>query len=102
MSGEADGEDLYLILATATAGPTTRYANGARHRVLVFARAASHDAAMATATAGLAEQGWGEPGFQKVGIIELGPHLTADDRAPAEHALAHGFALRVYDQPVNG
>lgn len=91
-----DAEELYLILATAAAGPTTRYPTGERRRVLLFARAASHDQALAVATAGLAEQGWGEPAFQKAGIIELGPHLSADDRAPAEHALAHGFALRVY------
>lgn len=95
---EPGDEDLYLILATASAGPTTRYAVGSRHTVLVFARAASHDAALATATAGLAEQGWGEPGFQKVGIIELGPHLSAQDRAPAEHAMAHGCAIRVYSR----
>jgi len=94
MSDEA--EELYLILATAAAGPTTRYPAGERRRVLLFARAGSHDQALAVATAGLAEQGWGEPAFQKAGIIELGPHLSADDRAPAEHALAHGFALRVY------
>jgi len=91
-----DAEELYLILATAAAGPTTRYPTGERRRVLLFARAASHDQALAVATAGLAEQGWGEPAFQKAGIIELGPHLSADDRAPAEHALTHGFALRVY------
>lgn len=91
-----DAEELYLILATAAAGPTTRYPTGERRRVLLFARAASHDQALAVATAGLAEQGWGEPAFQKAGIIELGPHLSAEDRAPAEHALAHGFALRAY------
>jgi len=95
MSEDA-AEELYLILATAAAGPTTRYASGERRRVLLFVRAGSHDAALAGATAGLAEQGWGEPAFQKAGIIELGPHLTADDRAPAEHALEHGFAMRVY------
>lgn len=89
-------DELFLILAQATAGPTTRFTSGARHTVLAFAKAASHDAALAVATAGLAEQGWGEPAFQKAGIIELGPHLRDEDRAPAEHALAHGFALRIY------
>ena len=93
-----DDEDLYLILASASAGPTTRYPVGSRHRLLVFARAASHDRALAVATEGLAEQGWGEPGFEKAGIIELGPHLSAEDRAPAEHALAHGVAIRVYSR----
>ena len=90
------GDELYLVLAQAVAGPTTRYPPGERRAVLVFARAASHDAALAVATAGLAEQGWGEPAFQKVGIIELGPHLSPEDRAPAEHAMAHGCAVRVY------
>jgi|GEM_PF-2856543 len=102
MSGP-DDEELYLILATAAAGPTTRYPVGSRQRVLVFARATSHDRALAVATEGLAEQGWGEPGFEKAGIIELGPHLSADDRAPAEHALAHGYAIRVLSRggPAN-
>ncbi|WP_296600429.1 hypothetical protein [Phenylobacterium sp.] len=95
MSEETTGE-LYLILATAAAGPTTRYPTGERRRVLLFVRAGSHDAALARATAGLSEHGWGEPEFIKAGIFELGPHLSADDRAPAEHALVHGFALRVY------
>lgn len=94
------GDELYLIMATAEAGPTTRYPVGSRHAVLVFARAGSHDAALAVGTAGLAEQGWGEPAFQKVGIIELGPHLSAEDRAPAEHAMAHGCAVRVYERPT--
>jgi hypothetical protein len=94
----AANEDLYLILANAAAGPTTRYPVGSRHRVLVFARAGSHDGALAVATEGLAAQGWGEPGFEKVGIIELGPHLSAEDRAPAEYALAHGCAIRVYSR----
>jgi len=92
-------EDLYLILAMASAGPTTRYEVGSRHTLLVFARAGSHDQALAVATAGMAEQGWGEPAFQKAGIIELGPHLSAEDRAPAEHAMAHGCAVRVYERP---
>ncbi|HEX7885994.1 MAG TPA: hypothetical protein VF474_08455 [Phenylobacterium sp.] len=96
---EAADETLYLILANAAAGPTTRYPVGTRRRVLVFARAGSHDSALAVATEGLAEQGWGEPGFEKVGIIELGPHLSAQDRAPAEHAMAHGCAIRVYPRP---
>lgn len=95
---EAD-QDLYLILATAEAGPTTRHPVGARRAVLVFARAGSHDEALAVGTAGLAEQGWGEPAFQKVGIIALGPHLSAEDRAPAEYAMAHGCAVRVYERP---
>lgn len=89
-------EELYLILATAAAGPTTRYPTGERRRVLLFVRAGAHDAALAAATAGLSEQGWGQPEFVKAGIFELGPHLSEDDRAPAEHALAHGFAMRVY------
>jgi hypothetical protein len=96
------GEDLYLILAMASAGPTTRYEVGSRHTLLVFARAGSHDQALAVATAGMAERGWGEPAFQKAGIIELGPHLSAEDRAPAEHALAHGCAIRVYERPAAG
>jgi hypothetical protein len=94
------GEDLYLILAVASAGPTTRYDVGSRHTLLVFARAGSHDQALAVATAGMAELGWGEPAFQKAGIIELGPHLSAEDRAPAEHAMAHGCAVRVYERPA--
>jgi hypothetical protein len=96
------GEDLYLILAMASAGPTTRYEVGSRHTLLVFARAGSHDQALAVAAAGMAERGWGEPAFQKAGIIELGPHLSAEDRAPAEHALAHGCAIRVYERPAAG
>ncbi|OHB30975.1 MAG: hypothetical protein A2790_09950 [Phenylobacterium sp. RIFCSPHIGHO2_01_FULL_69_31] len=99
MSGPGAEEELYLILATAAAGPTTRYPAGERRRMLVFARAASHDQALAVATGGLAEQGWGEPGFEKAGIVELGPHLSAEDRAPAEHAMAHGCAIRVYPRP---
>ena len=95
----ATGEELYLILAMASAGPTTRYEVGSRHTLLVFARAGSHDQALAVATAGMAEQGWGEPAFQKAGIIELGPHLSAEDRAPAEYAMAHGCAVRVYERP---
>ncbi len=95
MSDET-AEELYLILATAAAGPTTRYPTGERRRVLLFVKAGSHDRALASATAGLSEHGWGQPEFMKAGIIDLGPHLSADDRAPAEHALAHGFAMRVY------
>ncbi|MBU1376956.1 MAG: hypothetical protein KKE02_03490 [Alphaproteobacteria bacterium] len=93
-------EELYLVLAMASAGPTTRYELGSRHTLLVFARAGSHEAALAVATAGMAERGWGEPAFQKAGIIELGPHLSAEDRAPAEHAMAHGCAVRVYERPT--
>ena len=101
-SGELMGEDLYLILAMASAGPTTRYEVGSRHTLLVFARAGSHDQALAVATAGMAERGWGEPAFQKAGIIELGPHLSAEDLAPAEYAMAHGCAIRVYERPATG
>lgn len=95
-------DELYLILAEATASSATRYAPGARHKVLVFARAGSHDAALAVGTEGLAELGWSKPAFAKVGIIELGPHLKDEDRAPAEHALAHGCAVRVYAEPAPG
>jgi hypothetical protein len=93
-------DELFLILAQATAGPATRYVEGARHAVLVFARAGSHDEALAVGTEGLAELGWSDPAFQKVGIIELGPHLKDEDRAPAEHAMANGCAVRVYAEPV--
>ncbi len=95
-SANPRGEDLYLVMAMATAGPTTRYEVGSRQTLLVFARAGSHEDALAVATAGMAELGWGEPAFQKSGIIELGPHLSAEDRAPAEQAMAHGYAVRVY------
>lgn len=90
-------DELFLILAQATAGSATRHMEGVRYSVLVFARAGSHAEALELGTAGLADQGWADPAFQKVGIIELGPHLNDEDRAPAEHAMAHGFALRVYD-----
>lgn len=100
MSGPDD--ELYLILAMASAGPTTRYEVGTRHTLLVFAKAASHEAALAVATTGMADLGWGEPAFQKAGIIALGPHLSAEDRAPAEHAMAHGCAVRVYERPSRG
>jgi len=93
-------DELYLILAQATAGALSTHTMGARHRVLAFARAGSHEEALAVATEGLAAKGWLSPAFERTGIIELGPHLSAEDRAPAEYALANGFALRVYGKPL--
>ncbi|WP_411288650.1 hypothetical protein [Phenylobacterium sp.] len=97
MGGDPQG--VFVLRVEAVAGPDNSEPDGRRHAILVFALAATPEAAEAVARAGLDQRGWIDTRVLSSGEITDEDAVPQDLRGAMARAKASGCALIVYEAP---
>lgn len=97
MTTAAD-DSVFVIRASALAGPRNSIPDGLRYHILAFAKGTDEAGALEAAGAGLQARGWDAPEILSVGEITDPGGIPEDMRAAYAGALERGCALIIYDE----